>query len=496
MSLNRRNFLASTAGLTLPMLAGLPLARAEGDAPPTKPRRKAKNLIFMVADGMSHGALSLADMVLQLRDDKRARWVDLMTKGECGTLGRATRSLVETRSADGFVTDSSAASTAWGIGELVDNGRVGMTPDGRFPTPILAHAKQAGKATGLVTTTRVTHATPSGFLCNIPTNRDDEDRIAAQMLERAPDLLFGGGSRFFPESLLKKHPNFQYLSGRGGFDAFAPGEMGTGPVLATFAKSHLPFEIDRRTDNLPVPSLAELSRAAIARLSKLGDANGFVMQIEGGRVDHGGHYNDAAGLIYDMIAFDEAVAAVLDWAKDRDDTLIILTADHATGNPGLTEYGARGVKSLLKALDFRHSFEWIESKLAGKVDLANPEPPEFGDKAMEHGPSVDIDADLLHSLLREASGITLHKAEIDFLVRWKKGEIADGFMLAGARYGPVGAILANHTGIAFLSPNHTSDPVELTAVGPGSELIPAWTRLPDIHSVMVKALDLPPARPI
>ncbi len=494
MPITRRNFLASTAGLTLPALAGLPIARAERPAAPRP--RTAKNLIFMVADGMSLGTLALADMLLQLKEDRRAAWVGLMTLGHAGNLGPITRALVDTRSADGFVTDSSAASTAWGIGELVDNGRVGMTPDGRFPTPILAHAKQAGKATGLVTSTRVTHATPAGFLCNIPTNRDDEERIAAQMLERAPDLLFGGGSRFFPDSLLKNHPTFQHISTRSAFDAFAPGEMGTGPVLATFARSHLPFEIDRLTDNLPVPSLAELSRAAIARLSALGAASGFVMQIEGGRVDHGGHYNDAAGLIYDMIAFDQAVGCVLDWAKHRDDTLVIITADHATANPGLTDYGARGVKGLLKALNFRHSFEWIESKLAGKVDLANPEPPEFGDKPMAHGPSVNIDADLLHALIREATGVALHKAEIDFLVRWKKGDIADGFMLAGARYGPVGAVLANHTSIAFLSPNHTSDPVELTAVGPGSESIPHYTRLPDIHQIMLNALDLPPAKPL
>jgi alkaline phosphatase len=498
MGMDRRDFLvASAGGLALPLIAGLPIASAQ-DAPPpaAKPTKRAKNLVFMVADGMSQGTLSLADMLLQLRDNKRAHWVDLMTKGEHGALGRIRRSLVETRSADGFVTDSAAASTAWGIGELVDNGRIGLTPDRRTPTPILAHAKQAGKATGLVTTTRITHATPAGFLCNIPTNRDDEDRIAAQMLERAPDLFMGGGLRFFPDDLVKKHPNFQHIRDRNAFETFAAGEMGTGPLLATFAKSHVPFEIDRLTGNMPVPSLAEMSAAALRRLDRAGAANGFVLQIEGGRVDHAGHYNDASGLIYDMIAFDQAVAAVLDWAANRDDTLVIITADHATANPGLTEYGPRGVKGLLKALDFKHSFEWIESKLEGKVTLANPEPPEFGERALDLGPGVDIDADQLHALLREATGITISKGELDFLVKWKKGAVADGFALAGARYGPIGAVLANHTAIAFLSPNHTNDPVELTAVGPGSETIPSWTRLPDIHGVMVKALDLPPAKPV
>ena len=492
MGLNRREFLAATAaGLSLPVLAGLPRAHAGGEKPAAERcARKAKNLVFMVADGMSYGALSLGDMVLQLRDDRRAHWVELMKSG------RGRRALVETRSADGFVTDSAAASTAWGIGEVVENGRIGMTPDGRFPVPILMQAKQAGKATGLVTTTRVTHATPAGFACNVPTNRDDEGRIGAQLLERGIDLLMGGGAKFFPEALLAKYPGVQAVKGRGGFDAFAAGEIGTGPLLALFGSSHLPFDIDRRTGNLPVPSLAEMSAAALRRLDKAGTANGFVLQIEGGRVDHGGHYNDAAGLIFDMIAFDEAVGAVVEWAGGRDDTLVIITADHATGNPGLTEYGARGVKGLLKALGFKHSFEWIEGRLAGKATLASPEPGEFGDKALESGASVDIDPELLHSLLREATGISVSKGEIEFLVKWKKGEAADGFALGGARYGPVGAVLANHTGVAFLSPNHTSDPVELTAVGPGSELVNPWTALPDIHGVMVGALDLPPGKPL
>ncbi|MBN8643700.1 MAG: alkaline phosphatase [Planctomycetes bacterium] len=490
MTIDRRTFLGA-AGLTaaIPVLSGLPAARAD-QAPAEEPRRAAKNLVFMVADGMSFGTLSLGDMVLQLRDGSRAHWVGLMNRA--GT----RRGLVETRSADGFVTDSAAASTAWGIGELVDNGRVGMTPDGRFPTPILIHAKQAGKAGGLVTTTRVTHATPAGFSCNVPTNRDDESRIAAQMLERRIDLMVGGGARFFPDSLLAKHPDVEVIRTRSQFDAFAGGAVGTGPLLGLFAGSHVPFEVDRRTLSLPVPSLAEMSRAALARLERAGGDAGFVLQIEGGRVDHAGHYNDAAGLIDDMIAFDAAVGAVIEWAANRDDTLVIVTADHATANPGLTEYGARGVKGLMKTLKFRHSFEWMEGKLASKFPLANPEPPEFGDGDMAHATGIDINPADLRDIIEEATGIALSKGETELLARWKRGEAVDGFALAGARYGPLGAVMANHTFVAFLSPNHTSDPVEITAFGPGSELIAPWQQINRVHAALVKALDLPPAKPV
>lgn len=488
MELNRRHFLGTALGAAAaPLALNLP-ARADAGAPAGRATKVAKNLVFMVSDGMSMGTLSLADLFIQSRDNRRSHWVKLLERPG------VRRALVDTRSADGFVTDSAAASTAWGTGVLVDNGRIGLTPDGATPVPILMQARQAGKATGLVTTTRVTHATPAGFSCNIPTDREDEGRIAAQLLERRYDLLLGGGRHFFKKELLAKRPDLQVISSRSEFDAFVGAGFGASPVLGLFNNSHMSFEVDRVTDNLGEPSLAEMSGAALRRLDAVGAANGFVLQIEGGRVDHGGHYNDAAGLIYDQVAFDNAVRAVLDWCEGREDTLVILTADHATANPGLTEYGPRGVKSFLRTLEFKHSFEWIERKLDGKFHLSNPEPPEFGGGALAPGAKTEIDADLLHSLVKQATAISLGKGELDLLVRWKHGEPANGFAMAGARYGPIGAVLANHTCVAFLSPNHTSDPVELTALGPGSELMPQRLAINEVHGVMVKALDLPPAK--
>lgn len=489
MPLSRRTFLgASIAGAALPLTFTLPGAGADA-SPATKPARVAKNLVFMVSDGMSYGTLSLADLALQLRDGRRAHWVKLLERPG------VRRSLVDTRSADGYVTDSAAAATAWGVGELVDNGRIGLTPSGAMPTPILLHARQCGKATGLVTTTRVTHATPAGFSCNVRTNRDDEGRIAAQMIERGYDLLLGGGRRFFPEKLLASRQGLRVISSRAEFDLMGEPGFGAAPTVGLFAPSHMSFEVDRVNGATGEPSLAAMASGALRTLEHLGAGNGFVLQVEGGRVDHGGHYNDGAGLVFDQIAFDDAVRGVLEWAEGRDDTLVILTADHATANPGLTEYGPRGVKSFSRLLGARHSFEWIERRLAGKFELANPEPVEFGDEPLKPGPRVEVDGELLHSLVREATGVSLGKSEVEMLVRWKRGEPASGFALAGSRYGPLGAVLANHTSVAFLSPNHTSDPVELTAFGPGAELTPARMAIHEVHELMVRALDLAPAKP-
>jgi alkaline phosphatase len=114
----------------------------------------------------------------------------------------------------------------------------------------------------------------------------------------------------------------------------------TGPILGTFDAEHLPFSLDRAADPAlaaAVPSLAEMARAALSRLSA--NARGFVLQIEGGRVDHAAHSNDIGALIHDQLAFDDAVGVALEFATGRDDTLVLITSDHGNSNPGLNGAG-------------------------------------------------------------------------------------------------------------------------------------------------------------
>lgn len=477
IALDRRRFLALGGAAGASSILWRPAAARATPPAAETPARPATNLIFMVSDGMAAGTLQLADLMIRRRPQNAGRpsnWVRLIEDP------RSRRAVVNTSSADSIVTDSAAASTAWGIGELAENGAIGLTPDGRMPSPILMSARARGKAIGLVTTTRLTHATPAGFIANCPVNRDREDIIADQMIrERLPEAAFGGGARFLTPELLAEAKHAAILRTRADFAALDPARE-TRPVLGIFNHSHMSWELDRlhQPEAEREPSLAEMTDAALALLARRsgGGAGGFAVQIEGGRVDHAGHNNDAGSLLREQAMFDDALGRVLSFMEGRDDTLLIVTADHATANPGLTDYTRAGNEGFARACEARRSFEWIERKLKEAGD-----PPAAGQA---------------RAIIEEATGVALRPREIELLLRRFAGEPIDPFRHANADGGPLGSLLANHTGVAFLSTNHTSDFVELTAIGPGSELVPPMMRICDVHGVMMKALDLAPARPV
>lgn len=135
--------------------------------------QQAKNLIFLVADGMGHGTLALAQHWSLRQRRHPLHWMQLYNRPGFH------RSLQDTVSANSPVTDSAAAASAWGSGHRVNNRALNTDPAGKALTPLYARAKRAGKATGLVSTCRITHATPAGFAASVP-HRNMEDAIAEQ----------------------------------------------------------------------------------------------------------------------------------------------------------------------------------------------------------------------------------------------------------------------------------------------------------------------------
>ncbi len=455
---SRRSFLAAGAASA----AALSLPRTAKARAPSRLSRAPtpRNLIFLISDGMSTGTLALADLMTQELEGRPSHWYAMLARDG------ARRSAVQTASANSMVTDSASASTAWGIGERVNNGAIGFTPDRRTPEPILHQAKRAGKATGLVTTATLSHATPAGWSCNIPTGRGDETNIARQMMERDYDLLLGGGRRFYTDEAIALGSDYAKVFTRDELLALPADHPGR--LIGVFNGSHMSFELDRPDNE---PHIAEMARAAIERLAR--HPHGFVLQIEGGRVDHAAHSNDAGSLVHEQMAFDKALGVALDFAAARDDTLVITTTDHANANPGLTEYTRTGRNGFLRLAQWKHSFEWINRRLAET------------DKTPEDH----------RRIIAQATTVELNDDELATVMRWRAGEPVIPFRGLNKDHGPLGSVLANHNSVAFISGNHTADHVEQTAFGPGADTIPPLLHLSDMNREIVRLLDLPPALP-
>ncbi|MEQ1936530.1 MAG: alkaline phosphatase, partial [Fimbriimonadaceae bacterium] len=314
----------------------------------------------------------------------------------------------------------------------------------------------AGVRCGLVTTTTMTHATPAGFaVCNI--SRGNEGEIAESYLTSGVSVLLGGGNRFFagdkrPDKVdtYDKFRSAGFTVCRNGTELVArPG----GKLLGIFSDSHVPFSIDRDNDfdlKRQVPTLATMAQTAIETLK--GGKNGFLLQIEGGKVDHAGHSNDVSGMIFDQIAFEEAVKVAVDFALADKETLVIITSDHATGGPSLngdgTEYfdSTKGLKSLAN----------MKSSVTSLIDSFGKEstPTQVKDKFVEKL-GVELTADETATVTDALNG----------------GSPMKNMKFLNSKSGVVGAVLGNHCKVTWTSGNHTCEHVLVTAVGPGSELI-------------------------
>jgi len=414
-------------------------------------RGRVKNLIFLVSDGMNLGTLSLANHYSEEFLGQSCEWMKLYQSGR-----PVSRSLVETSSASSLVTDSAAAGSAWSCGRRIPNGALNIAADGAELTPLFDLAKARGKATGVVSTTRVTHATPASFIVSHP-ERNDEDVIAQKLLSRGTaDVILGGGSRHFsPDHREDGLDLFQAFEARGY--ALLRDREGLlqakrredDRLLGTFFGSHLPYSLDRQRQpelQAEVPSLREMMDLALHRLQR--SPEGFVLQVEGGRVDHAGHANDAAAIIQDQLAFDECIPLALAFADAHPDTLVIVTTDHGTGGAQLNGMGSRynGTDALFQNLrSIEASFEFVERQL-----------------------SADPTVEELRGLVRRFLQVDLPATEAERILEGRRNEEAYVFSAI------VGPLLYPFTGVNFTSHAHTGDLVDFVAVGPGADAIPAY----------------------
>lgn len=293
-------------------------------------------MVFVVSLATVVGAENAKSVILMIGDGMGPAEVDLARLYKGGGLvmdslpvkGSATNA-----SANAAVTDSAAAATALATGFKTNNGMIAVTPDGKPRKTLLEAAGAAGKATGVITTTRISHATPACFIAHVDA-RADETTIVTQALVTKPDLMLGGGEAEFLDKSLggnrKDGRNMVAEAEAAGYHVVRTLEQlqqaPSGRLLGLFQPSYMSYEIDRKAGE---PSLAEMTDVAIQRLAT--DHDGFFLMVEGGRIDNAGHNNDAASSVRETLAFDAAVQVALDYVLTHPDTLLVVTADHETG---------------------------------------------------------------------------------------------------------------------------------------------------------------------
>lgn len=266
---------------------------------------KVKNFIYVIGDGMGLEHVAAG----------------AMTSGEACTFGDWKRASVNTDSLTSVkfratkTTDSAAAGTALATGVLTKNGRIGKDKDGRDTVTILDVAKSKGKATGIVTSDKLSGATPASFSAHAMSRKDTDDIIASQ-IKSGVDLLCGASS----DSYAKKQGSIE----QEGY-AFCS-DFGSRQAVLDAQKAYCLFDMGGNSGTV---SLKDASKFAIDFLAK--DEDGFVLMIEQAHVDKYSHKNDFGNMVKAMKALNDTIAMILDWIGDRNDTAIIVTADHETG---------------------------------------------------------------------------------------------------------------------------------------------------------------------
>ena len=272
--------------------------------------KKVKNIIFMIGDGMGLEQLSTAWIVnnrhLNITDN--FPYVGLQW----------------TYSASKLVTDSAAAGTALFTGSKTNNGMLAMSPDGQPLETLPEYARSKGWKTGMSVVCRICDATPAAYAAH-HANRDSLYSITSQMVDCGLDFISGGGLKWW-----ENRPDGRNLTAEveaKGYtfvkDLESLKAVEEGPVIALTAYTELPPALDRGTEH----------QEAVLKALELLDDNkkGFFLMVEGSCIDDWCHANKVGFAVEEILDFDRTVGAVLEWAAQDGETLVIVTADHSTG---------------------------------------------------------------------------------------------------------------------------------------------------------------------
>ena len=318
---------------------------------------QAKNVILFIGDGMGISTITATRIF-----DGQSKDME----GEENSLAFdnfENVALIKTYNTNAQVPDSAGTATAIMSGYKTNIGTINVRPGqkyegcGSIPAikTLTDRSHSAGKSVGIVTTTRITHATPAAMFAHADNRNWESDNevpreakdagcksIAQQMVESEAEIIMGGGtSKFSENQLITLKANYTFAENKADMKNFKDGKL-----RALFSKSHMSFEADR--DPAEQPSLAEMTETAIKNLKS--NQEGYVLMVEAGRIDHAHHGTNAFRALTDAQALNEAVKVAIEMASEE--TLIMVTADHSHVFT-MAGYPVRGnpILGLVKSID-------------------------------------------------------------------------------------------------------------------------------------------------
>lgn len=297
----------------------------------------AKNVIFMVGDGMGLSQISAG----------------MYANGNKIAFERFKKiGFHKCSSYDDLVTDSAAGATAFACGKKTYNGAIGVGPDTVALKTILEEAEERGYHTGLVTSSTIVHATPASFIAHNRARRNYEE-IALDFLKTDVDLFIGGGLQYFNRRQ-DERDLVSELEDKGYFiNDYFRSDLSKIDFLEHDKVGFLtsdsdPLPVAQGRDYLPLAA-----EKAIEFLDKKsGNDNGFFLMIEGAQIDWGGHANNGNYITTEVIDFSKVIDKVLDFVEKNPETLLVITADHETGGLAINK------GSTMDSLDLRFTSDY------------------------------------------------------------------------------------------------------------------------------------------
>ena len=291
--------------------------------------KKAKNIILLIADGMSLSQVT-SYRLLKGGPDARLSMDKFPISG-----------IVLTHSADAIVTDSASSATAFSTGQKTNNGALGLDQNKEVLENLTEKIHDYGFVSSLISTSEITHATPAAFASHVDL-RWKTDEISKQMMDSNVMTILGGGRHFFiteemggkredglnlMEQVKASHTVLTKKEELTNFDT-----SNKGKIVGLFADEHL-RDIEKPENHSSEPTTSEMLDFAINRSLNFNQngCRGFFIMVEGSQVDWAGHANNVDYLVQEMKDFDDAVSMAYKFAKENKDTLVVVTADHETG---------------------------------------------------------------------------------------------------------------------------------------------------------------------